>query len=511
VEHQLMAELCHWEEQDGEDWIAYRMGLRYGSRLVKVVEPQQQMAQARHIGNVVLTGEAKGMRIRSDATYLITGGLGALGGLIAEWLKNQGAGNIVLCGRKPGAVEANRYFGLLPSSANMIERSNGDGTNVVVMQGDVSQEEDVLGILERIRTTMPELKGIVHAAGILDDGIIRDQTWDRFAKVMAPKINGAWNLYRHSQDRQLDFFILFSSIASGLGSPGQSNYAAANAFLDAMSHDLRRRGCPATTINWGPWDEIGMAASYFHVEPASCRLRGEIMGARHLDTHISPQEEPGTRPKYKMAMQGVGLIRPADGIDLFARILASDLVQVYAADIDWIAYAKHSLALHPKYKMASQNIKWLARLLNGSTAEEGDVRKKSAIKQKLAEATADTRIIILRSSIIDAVLTVMGHEDAGRIRTDQPLMEQGLDSLMSVELRNILSEGLDIPLPVGILFNYPSINELCSYLVEMMKIDPENAIGSRDGLVVGKSEDEFAYIDEMDPDELEIMIKKEIL
>jgi NAD(P)-dependent dehydrogenase (short-subunit alcohol dehydrogenase family)/acyl carrier protein len=468
-----MAELCHWERQDGEDWIAYRMGLRYGSRLVKAMEPQQQMAQ--------VAGKEM-MRIRSDATYLITGGLGALGCLIAEWLKNQGAGNIVLCGRKQGAPKANISFGPPPSSSNMIERLNGGGTNVVVMQGDVSQEEDVAEIMERIRTTMPALKGIVHAAGILDDGIIRDQTWERFAKVMSPKINGTWNLYRHSQDRQLDFFILFSSIASGLGSPGQSNYAAANAFLDAMSHDLRRRGCPATTINWGPWDGIGMTASRKGV----------------------------AQPKNKMARQGVRPIHSADGIDLFARILASDLVQVYVADIDWITYVKHISAQRPNYETADQNIKWLAQLLKGTAVEDGDVRKKSAIIQKLAETTGENRITILRSAVIDAALKVMGHESAGRIRTDQPLMEQGLDSLMSVELRNILSEGLDIPLPVGLLFNYPSVNDLCRYLAEVLKIDSENAAMDSNRPVVAQSEDEFAYIDEMDDEELEKMIKKEI-
>jgi acyl transferase domain-containing protein len=492
AKYRLMAELCHWERQDGEDWIAYRMGLRYGSRLVKAMEPQQQMAQA--------AGKEM-MRIRSDATYLITGGLGALGGLIAEWLKNQGAGNIVLCGRKQGMPKANISFGPSPSSSDVIERLNGGGTNVVVMQGDVSHEEDVAEIMERIRTTMPELKGIVHAAGILDDGIIRDQTWERFAKVMSPKINGAWNLYRHSQDRQLDFFILFSSIASGLGSPGQSNYAAANAFLDAMSHDLRRRGCPATTINWGPWDGIGMAASHFG---------REITDVRHLDMHISPTKGADTQPKNKIARQGVRPIHPADGIDLFARILASDLVQVYVADIDWITYVKHISAQRPNYETADQNIKWLAQLLKGTAVEDGDVRKKSAINQKLAEATEENRITILRSAVIDAALKVMGHESAGRIRTDQPLMEQGLDSLMSVELRNILSEGLDIPLPVGLLFNYPSVNDLCRYLAEMLKIDSENAVVDSDKPVVAQSEDEFAYIDEMDDEELEKMIKKEI-
>jgi acyl carrier protein len=244
-----------------------------------------------------------------------------------------------------------------------------------------------------------------------------------------------------------------------------------------------------------------MAASHFG---------REITDVRHLDMHISPNKGADTRPKNKIARQGVRPIHPAEGIDLFARILASDLVQVYVADIDWITYVKHISAQRPNYETADQNIKWLAQLLKGTAVEDGDVRKKSAINQKLTEATGENRITILRSAVIDAALKVMGHESAGRIRTDQPLMEQGLDSLMSVELRNILSEGLGIPLPVGLLFNYPSVNDLCRYLAEMLKIDSENAVLDSDKPVVAQSEDEFAYIDEMDDEELEKMIKKEI-
>jgi hypothetical protein len=341
----------------------------------------------------------------------------------------------------------------------------------VVMQGDISREEDVTAILERIGTSLPPLAGIIHAAGILDDGIITEQTWERFTQVMAPKIDGAWNLYRHTRDRHLDCFILFSSTASGLGSPGQSNYAAANAFLDALSHELRQRGYPATAINWGPWDELGMAASH---------------------------RETGGR----YAKQGVRAIRPGDGLSLFDRILAGDSAQVYAADIDWLTYAKHLFA--------QRDSGFLAHLLKGASITDGKTGKQSVIRQQLAGAAGESRIALLRAAVIDAARTVMDYEDAGRIRTDQPLMEQGLDSLMSVELRNILSAGLDVPLPVGILFDYPSLDDLCRYLAELLNLDSETAPADRDQPAAGDSEDEFAYIDEIDPEELEKMIRKEI-
>ncbi|MFH0725089.1 MAG: type I polyketide synthase, partial [Pseudomonadota bacterium] len=469
AEHPLLAELGRSENPDGEEWIAYRGGVRYGARLVRVEQADTGLTErvrSGHNGDAEWPREVRERRIRSDATYLITGGLGALGCLIAERLKHQGAGCIVLSGRNPAGLEV----------AEKINRLQGDGTRVVVMPCDVSREKEVVNLLERIRTTLPELKGIIHAAGILDDGVIREQAWERFTRVMAPKIDGAWNLHRHSRDRSLDFFILFSSTASGLGSPGQSNYAAANAFLDTMSQEMRQRGCPATTINWGPWDGEGMAAS--------ARDGGE-----------------------RYSKQGVRPLVPADGINLFDRILTGDLAQVYAADIDWNLYANHRFSRSPKDKSAG----FLIHLLKETAVEKGKAEHQPAIQQKLAEETGEKRITLLRSAVIEAVRKVMDYEDAGRIRTDQALMEQGLDSLMSVELRNILSAGIDMPLPVGLLFDFPSIDDLCRHLAGLLSIKPENApVEWEHPSIVGENEDEFAYIDEIDPEELEAMIRKEI-
>jgi polyketide synthase 12/myxalamid-type polyketide synthase MxaB len=200
--------------------------------------------------------------------------------------------------------------------------------------------------------------------------------------------------------------------------------------------------------------------------------------------------------------KGVRAIGPAYGVDLFDRILAGDPAQVYAADIDWMAYAAHA--------GARRGSGFLGHLLNGTAVEDGKADNRSAFQQKLAGATEESRIAILRSEVLEAARKVMDHENAARIRTDQPLMEQGLDSLMSVELRNLLSRNLDIPLPVGLLFNYPSIEDLCPYLAGLLISDPEAASVDRLGTPVGKREDEFAYIDEIDPDELEKMIQQEI-
>src|SRR5258708_11587520 len=134
------------------------------------------------------------------------------------------------------------------------------GAQVTVAREDVTREEQVAGVLAGIDESMPPLRGIIHAAGVLDDGLLLNLDRERLAAVMAPKVEGAWNLHALTLNRPLDFFVLFSSVASALGSPGQGSYAAANAFLDALSQHRRTLGLPSLTINWGPWAAVGMAA-----------------------------------------------------------------------------------------------------------------------------------------------------------------------------------------------------------------------------------------------------------
>ncbi len=158
----------------------------------------------------------------------------------------QGAKNLVLTGRRGIAGTAQKTI-------NQLEQA---GAKVLVVTADVSNSEDVAQVLEGIKTNYPPLRGIFHAAGVLDDGVLMQQNWSRFAKVLAPKVQGAWNLHALTQDLPLDFFVCFSSVASLLGSPSQGNYAAANAFMDALVHYRRNLGLPGLSINWGPWAEV---------------------------------------------------------------------------------------------------------------------------------------------------------------------------------------------------------------------------------------------------------------
>ncbi len=235
---------------------------------------------------------------KPDGAYLVTGGLGGLGLRLAQWLVNRGARRLVLTGRRAPSPEA----------AQSIRELEADGARVLIVQADVGRREDVRRLLGQIDAEMPPLCGIFHAAGVLDDGILRQQTRARFATVMAPKVEGAWNLHELTRDRPLDLFVMFSSAASLVGSPGQGNYAAANAFLDGLAHLRRAAGLPGLSINWGGWAEVGMAAE--------------------LDRRQGKSRDAA----------GVGRIDPIHGLATLERLLGGDTAQAGVLPIDWVDF-----------------------------------------------------------------------------------------------------------------------------------------------------------------------------
>jgi epothilone polyketide synthase D len=262
----------------------------------------RHMAQAKHIGKIVLSpaqpDATSGAIFRKDAAYVVTGGLGALGLHVAGWLADGGAGQIILIGRSLPSGKANATIAAL----------RGRGADVVVRQADVGDLPELERILAEIPAAVP-LRGVVHAAGTLADATFGNITADQLRDVMRPKVSGAWNLHLSTEHLPLDFFVMFSSIASVLGSPGQGSYSGANAFLDAMAAYRQSRGLPALVVNWGPWAGDGMAAGHtrrlellgFHpLEPARAlralesemveRRSGHLIVAAGLG-HASPREE----------------------------------------------------------------------------------------------------------------------------------------------------------------------------------------------------------------------------
>ncbi|MFD2201720.1 SDR family NAD(P)-dependent oxidoreductase [Shivajiella indica] len=244
--------------EDNEDQIAFRGNNRFVLRL----NPFKPSAAFQELF------------FHGTRSYLITGGLGGLGLETAKWMIDKGAKHVVLLGRSEPS----------PSTWQALEQMKKTGAKVEIALADVSQYKQLLPIFEKFGKQMPELGGVVHAAGLLDDGALVNLNPERMKKVMDPKVQGTWNLHKLTSKLNLDFFVLYSSAVSVLGSPGQGNYAAASAYLDAISHYRRNLGLPCLSINWGPWAEVGLAAE------AKEKLEEQNVSTQHLVKVIEIQQ-----------------------------------------------------------------------------------------------------------------------------------------------------------------------------------------------------------------------------
>ena len=385
--------------------------------LTEAVDAFRFMERAKHIGKIVVAQPAdrfsRPIALRADGTYLITGGLGGLGLQAAGWLVEQGARHVILMGRHAPASAAQ-------TAINDLERQ---GARVIVALADVSQADQVAAILASIDPAAP-LRGIVHTAGLLDDGVLGQQTWDRFASVAAPKADGAWQLHTLTQNCPLDFFVLFSSIASVLGSVGQGNYAAANAALDALAQHRHAQGQPALSINWGAWSDVGMFAA--------------------LSDH----------DRERRLTHGLRAISPAQGRQVLTQLLPEDAAQIMALPIDW--------------RQADTRSPLFAELRPALPPLEPAPRSAAAVTilAKMQAAPINQRRSILSQHVREQARQVLGLSAAQPIDPRQPLSELGLDSLMAVELRNALGLSLARRLPATLVFDYPTIDGLVDFLAK---------------------------------------------
>jgi len=383
------------------------------------------MAQARHVGKVVVDlGDSEATTLpasfRSDGTYLITGGVAGLGLLIAEWMVERGARSLVLAARS--APKA--------ASAATIAKLERAGARVRVLEADVSRDTDVDAILSGIGQSLPPLRGVIHSAGVLDDGALLQQEWSRFAPVLAPKVQGSWALHRLTRDLQLDHFILFSSASALIGSRGQSNHAAANAFLDAFAHFRRTQGLPGLSINWGAWSDVGAAAA---------RKVGENVKAR-----------------------GIGLISPSRGLIALELSLLGGAAQVGVAPIDWERFlGDPQNARQPFYAELRRPAE-----TSSSSAAALPARGAPDVRGRLEKAPPGRRRALLVDFVRENAVEVLGLDASRGIDEGQPLRELGLDSLMAVELRNRLGAGLGLKraLSATLLFDYPTLAAVADYL-----------------------------------------------
>ncbi|MEG6511770.1 amino acid adenylation domain-containing protein [Desulforamulus ruminis] len=387
-------------EPSGENWLALRRGELYGARLVEAEKEKIRW---------------KPFRLEVQATYLITGGLGGLGLSLAQWLVSQGARNLVLLSRTGMAA---------PAGEETLKALKALGANLVIRRADVSDESRLWEVMSEIDQKMPPLKGVFHLAGELKDGMLYQQSWEQFASVMRPKVTGAWNLHRLTRNVPLDYFVLFSSVVSLLGAPGQGNYAAANAFMDALAHHRRALGLPSLAVNWGPWDSPGMTAGLD-------------------DFELSRWQE-----------RGFDLVTREQGLAALKELLENGSVQGGVFTADWGRYVQNNPETTPD--------KMILELFRQRKQDEGSMPPDQGPKSEdpgqisppshrvdFKNLPGEQRRQSIIGQIRSHVAEVLGLESAEGVDIEKNLMETGMDSLMIIGLRSRLQKdfGRSIPLP----------------------------------------------------------------
>ena len=389
--------------------------------MTQAVEAFRFMAQARHVGKIVLTLEEDHATLRPDATYLITGGLGGLGLAVARRWVARGARSLALLGRhEPDAA----------ARAGIAEME-AQGAHIHTFATDISDAAALARTLQLIAETLPPLRGVLHAAGVNDDGVLMQQNWPRMEAVLAPKVAGAWALHQQTLPLPLDFFVLFSSAAALFGTAGQGAYAAANAFLDALATERRAAGLPALSVAWGPWDGLGMTARL--TERDRARIVGQGLDPLAADQALAALDvamaSTASLDDGRVAILKPNRFAAADrATSLFAALYAAPQPQT----------AAHG-TLGPENPAATFREQWL----------------------QIPSAQQQERLVALIRAQAIKVLGLPAMQD---VPLRKALAELGLDSLMAVELRNSLSALLDEPLPATLLFDYPTLEALANYL-----------------------------------------------
>ncbi len=329
-------------------------------------------------------------------------------------LVQQGARHLLLLGRRVPSPEAQAELDALRQM----------GADIQVVPTDVAVASQVADALARIDAAHP-LRGIIHAAGVLDDGALLQLNWERFQRVLAPKLLGAWNLHQLTQGQPLDFFVLFSSTAALFGNRGQANHAAANAFLDALAHYRRYHNQPALSLAWGAWAEVGVAA------------------------------EMVRQQRHRMSEQGIGVITPELGIEVFAHLLSQSVAHVGISPIHW-----------GKYLDSGTDASVFCEAFATEVTSDVDPDRSSPVDMEpelihqLIQRAAEERRTYLEQYLRTVIASVLGSTSPQRIDLYQGLADLGLDSLMAIELRNKIQSEIGQSLSPTLLFDYPTLVDL---------------------------------------------------
>jgi len=384
------------------------------------------IAQAKHVGKVVLVPAQQRRLIRPDGAVLMTGGIGALGQYVTRWLATaHGVKDFVLTSRRGMDT---------PGAGSLVAELADLGVTATVVACDAANADALATVMTAFTEQRP-LRGVVHAAGLLDDGVLTGMTPARLDTVFSPKVDGAWNLHTLTEDVELDFFVMFSSISGVMGTPGQGNYAAANAFLDALAYHRRARGLAGTSVAWGAWDGQGMAARLSEAD------------------------------RTRFSRQGLDALAPGEGTELFEAAVMSGGPLVIAAALDLPrlqrAFEEHGGEAPPLYRSL------LSRSSRGQSqgAGNGGHNLRNVLGGAAPEECEAIVLAIVRAEVAKA-LEFASLED---VDVSLPLQNIGIDSLTAVMLRNQLSEMTGLALPATIAFDHANLRALGQFLLTKME------------------------------------------
>ncbi|MFW9259889.1 SDR family NAD(P)-dependent oxidoreductase [Nostoc sp. CALU 546] len=397
----------------------------------EVQDAFRYMARALHIGKIVVSlqdadiivtpASEKRLTLDSNGTYLITGGLGGFSLTVAHWLVECGAKQLVLMGRS-GASS--------PTAKESVKTLESAGAKIVVVKADVTQTDQAADVFALIHQSMPPLRGIIHTAVVYDDAVLQQLNRESFLKVMAPKVLGAWNLHALSLNAPLDFFINFASISSTVGNPGQANYVAANAFLDALAHHRRAQGLPCLTVDWGAIADVGYVTQNAEV-------------GKHLERI------------------GIKLLPSQQALKILEKLLLVEAVQTTVQTIDWQRWCSlHGAGVSGRFSYLAGG--------DANSQETGDRQsEKNSFQNLLKAAQPQEQQQILQASLCEQAAKVLGTKTS-KMDSKKSLTSLGLDSLMAMELSNYIKNKLDINVPTMKLLGGASISQLTIELLEQL-------------------------------------------
>jgi NAD(P)-dependent dehydrogenase (short-subunit alcohol dehydrogenase family)/acyl carrier protein len=403
------------QSRDDEDQIAFRDGRRYVVRLVRSEQPLAALAP----------------RFRADSSYLITGGSGALGILTAQWMVEKGARHLILMARTP-LPPRSQWHQVLPGSPHAeriaaVRRLEAMGATVHNVAVDVTDEAELNDFLQRYQDEgWPPVRGVIHSAGQVQDQLLNQMDAATFCGVTRPKVLGSWALHRAFKDTPLDFFILFSSVASLVAQTGQANYASGNAFLDALAAYRRSQGLPALAINWGPW-AVGMIKDLDLIE--------------------------------HYARRGMASITAEVGVGLLEGLFGYEKPQVAVVDATWPLVLEY-------YPRIPQQVKHLGEEA-AEAADPAEPQSETIIQRFLRTDSAGQLPLIQKhlTRLLAKVLRI----DAGKLEAEAPLSALGMDSLIATELRNRIELQLEVNVSVVELLQGATIARLAERAVQQLQ------------------------------------------